>query len=229
MKALGGGRVGPITGVGRGGIPAGLTLNRSGSKPSRSAPSPAGRMGAPADVRAEPSRPRAGSVDSADGLDTGFIDSVVSPTQLKEQKQEFLKDVLCIQELSLRWLADVVSHVTVPSAMCCSLLPTGASAGRLPGSSGGSTATGSVEFTSGVTASKETIPQGDSPCIFVTTAGGVSATTEIKDDHARLWIDWIKACMCLNVSPHHRVSRLSFLFHCSVDPYLILRTISDLH
>lgn len=207
---LSAGRSGLTLGRGRGGIPAGLTLNRSGSKPSRPFPiSALTRPGASPDARLESPRERSGSMDSTDG-DTGQVDLELMPTHLQESRRQLLLEILSLQEASLEWLHQTLSLVSNPSVMCCSLLPTNSNTGR---PSGGISATNShtgtidstatSDFISGVAVSKDgapMIPTGDSPCIFTTTIGGVPTLTEFKDDHIRLWLSWIKACLCINLN-----------------------------
>ena len=213
-----GGRIGlPSFGSvgGRGSIPAGLTLKTHGSKSShRPLPLPsvarAGSLGHTS--RSDSPRPRSGSVDSTDG------DTVTDMTtsQVNEIRHQILKDIQDLQESSLCWLAEILCKIPDPCALWCSLLPIEANSGRISSSSesgsSASTATSLNDLESIFKLRKEgstPVPPGDSPCAFVsTTSGGAPMIVQMKEDNTRLWISWIKSCLCINVSQHYRVSRL---------------------
>lgn len=204
LAALCAGRVG-----GRG-IPVGLTLNRSGQKQPRPLPSPAmsRAMGGNinSDARVEVARARSGSVGSADG-ENGGTDAADTTAQTNLLKRQLYLDILSLQEASISWLDGLFSMISSPAAMCCSLVPSGNSSGRsmnAPGDHLPST----LDYIHGEALGRDAavaLPCGDSPAVFVAVSGGTASIVEMKDDHVRLWMSWVKICVFFSAAPIFKV------------------------
>jgi hypothetical protein len=166
----------------------------------------------------------------------GSADSSDSTNDILNFKPKFIQMVLSIQEVALHWLLGVFSLVEPEHKFLqFSLMQSGrltayihpanddsaASAG--PPGSGQKPSVPLGWFAARFNAGLQVIHRN----LDVINPGSNSKTSaDLADDHLRLWLEWLKVALCVNLSPHFRVIMFIFLdlprMYLSLNDFILL-------
>jgi hypothetical protein len=112
-----------------------------------------------------------------------------------------MSQVLSMQELFTDWLFLVLTKINDPTSLRCSLFTVSKGINANQNTTPSSTPSNADKDITKI------IPSNFQNCLYPDGLKNDEIwITEIPDDHAKLWIDWIKICVGLTTSTQIRVS-----------------------